>query len=85
MSAVIATAPFSPSFNYKVINVHPLSVARLTIPDGKLQLRVIPFYTRRNLLVSVQNVLAHSHVSAHVETSTFGSFQFLRLTISLLE
>lgn len=45
--------PFSSSFNYKVINVHPRSVARLTIPDGKLQLNVIPLYTRRNPLVSV--------------------------------
>lgn len=47
----------------------------LTIPDGKLQLYVIPFYTRRNPLVSVQNVFARAHIymSVHVETGISSS------------
>lgn len=85
---------FLSSFNYKVINVHPLSVARLTIPDGKLQLYVIPFYTRQNPLVSVQNVLTpiyihtHTHVRSYIFTRARKHLAFiflLRLTISFLE
>lgn len=52
-------------------------MARLTIPDGKLQLYVIPFYTRRNPLVSVQNVFARAYtyicMSVRVETGISSS------------
>lgn len=65
-SAVIAAAPLFLPHSIIKWSTSTLSVARLTIPDGKLQLRVIPFYTRRNLLVGVQNVYTLA-LSAHVE------------------
>lgn len=68
ISAIAIASPlFSPHSIIKW-STSTLSVARLTIPDGKLQLYVIPFYTRQNPLVSVQNVFARTHIHSYLCT-----------------